>query len=86
MERRLVPVNALIALCAPGDVYPSPFAECGYQLAGIEVPVVADGGRVVIDAVLFRADRNILIVVRRSRAPTSRTGKLSNIRHSTATP
>lgn len=61
MERRLVPVNALIAMCTPGDVYPSPFADAGYRLAGIEVPVATDGRSVVIDAVLFRADRNIIL-------------------------
>lgn len=61
MERRLVPVNALIALCTPGDVYPSPLADTGYQLNGIEVPVVAGEGTVVIDVVLFRSDRNIVL-------------------------
>ncbi len=61
MEHRLVPVNALIALCTPGDVYPSPLADAGYHLSGIEIPVAAGDGRVVIDAVLFRTDRNVIL-------------------------
>lgn len=61
MERRLIPVNMLIALCAPGDVYPSPFSDAGYHLSGIEIPVAAGDGRVVIDAVIFRTDRNIIL-------------------------
>jgi hypothetical protein len=61
VERRLIPVNALIALCNSGDVYPAPLAAAGYQLSGVEVPVAAGDGKVVIDAVLFRADRNMLL-------------------------
>lgn len=54
-------MNTLIALCTPGDVYPSPLADAGYQLNGIEVPVVSGEGTVVIDVVLFRGDRNIVL-------------------------
>jgi len=61
VERRLVPVNALIALCTPGDVYPSPLADTGYHLGGIEIPVAVGGSKVVIDAVVFRPDRNIVL-------------------------
>jgi hypothetical protein len=61
VEHRLVPVNALIALCLPGDVYPTPLANAGYHLSGIDVPVVAGDGKVVIDAVLFRPDHNIIL-------------------------
>ncbi len=46
----------------PGDVYPSPLADAGYHLSGIETPVVASGGKVVIDAVFFRPDRNLVLV------------------------
>ncbi len=56
-----MPVNTLIALCTPGDRYPSPLADAGYCVSGIEVPVGVPAGRVVIDAVLFRADRNIIL-------------------------
>lgn len=61
MERRLTPINALIALCTSGDVYPAPLADAGYQLSGVEVPIAAGDGKVVIDAVLFRPDRNTIL-------------------------
>ncbi len=51
----------MIALCTYGDVYPSPFATAGYHLAGAEVPVAVSDGTVVIDAVLFRPNRNIIL-------------------------
>lgn len=56
-----MPLNALIALCTPGDEYPSPLGDARYHLAGIEVPVVAGDSKVVIDAVLFRRDGNIVL-------------------------
>src|SRR5688500_15153300 len=56
VERRLVPLNALVAMCTPGDVYPAPLADARYHLAGVEIPVVAGDSKVVIDAVLFRPD------------------------------
>lgn len=59
----MLPVNAIIALCTPGDVYPAPFAEAGYVLAGLETPAAAGDGKVVIDAVLFRTGRNLILAV-----------------------
>jgi hypothetical protein len=58
MWNGLVPVNALIALSTMGDIYPSTLADAGYHVAGIEVPVATDTGKVVIDVALFRSDRN----------------------------
>ncbi len=63
MESRLVPVNAVIGLCTPGDVYPAVLAGAGYGVAGIEVPAVAGDGQIVIDAVLFRAVQNRVVAV-----------------------
>lgn len=56
-----MPLNALVAMCTVGDVYPAPFATAGYHLAGVEVPVPSGDGKVVVDAVLFRVDRNFIL-------------------------
>ena len=56
-----MPLNALIALCVPGDVHPAPLAHCRYQVSGIEVPVVAGDGKVVVDAVFIRPSRNVIL-------------------------
>ena len=61
MEPRLRPVNALVALCTHGDVYPSALAEAGYALAGLEVPVASVSGSVCIDVVLFNSNNNVII-------------------------
>jgi len=61
VERQLLPVNALIALCSTGDVYPAPLADAGYHLSGVEVPVVVGNGKVVVDAVFFRPDHNLIL-------------------------
>lgn len=63
MERRLVPVNAAIALCVEGDSYPAPLAAIGFQLAGIEVPVTGAGGTVVVDVVAFKPSTNTLLAI-----------------------
>jgi len=63
VEQRLIPVNAVIALCTPGDLYPAPLAQAGYRLAGVEVPVLSGDGRVVIDCVAFRGDVNRALIV-----------------------
>lgn len=61
MEHRLLPLNAFIALCQYGDLWPATLADVGYRLVGLEVPVpVRDGtGSVVIDALAFREEVNV---------------------------
>jgi hypothetical protein len=54
VDDRLIPLNAFIGLCVPDHLWPSPLAEAGYVLAGIEVPVGVNDRRVVFDAVAFR--------------------------------
>ena len=54
-------MNALVALCTHGDVYPSALAEAGYALAGLEVPVASVSGSVCIDLVLFNSKNNNII-------------------------
>lgn len=56
-----MPLNTLVAMCTPGDVYPAPLADARYHLAGKEYRSAAGDGKVVIDAVLFRPDRNIVL-------------------------
>lgn len=56
-----MPVNALIALCTPGDLYPSTIADAGYDLAAVEVPVAASSGKLVIDVVAFRSAKNLFL-------------------------
>ena len=62
MESRIVPLNALIALCSDrGMLYPTTFLDSGYQLSGIEVPASGNGESVVIDAVMFQPERNMVL-------------------------
>lgn len=63
VERRLIAVNAIIALCNSGHLYPDVLKRSGYYVAGIEVPVVTDDGTVVIDIVMFQPERNIILAV-----------------------
>lgn len=56
-----MPLYALVAMCTVGDVYPAPFATTGYHLAGVEVPVPSGDRKVIVDAVLFCADRNFIL-------------------------
>ncbi|MDJ0769821.1 MAG: hypothetical protein QNJ12_13550 [Ilumatobacter sp.] len=62
MDRRLVPVNAFIALAARGpSSWPSPFADAGYRLEGLEIPLHTQNGLVVVDAVAFNPALNRFI-------------------------
>lgn len=59
MDPRLIPVNAFIALASPRSTsWPNPLFEIGYRLEGLEIPVAAGGGRIVIDSVAFNAASN----------------------------
>lgn len=58
VDDRLIPLNAFIGLCVPDHLWPSPLAEVGYVLAGIEVPVGVNNRVVVFDAVTFRQTQN----------------------------
>lgn len=56
MERRLIPLNAVIGLYSETTTsWPRPFADAGYRLEAIEFPIEVDGeGRVVADAIGFK--------------------------------
>lgn len=58
VDDRLIPLNAFIGLCVPDHLWPSPLAEVGYVLAGIEVPVGVNDRIVVFDAITFRQTQN----------------------------
>lgn len=55
MERRLLPVNAVLDLALVDGLNPAPLADAGWEIAGLEVPVVTSAGTVVCDVVLFNA-------------------------------
>lgn len=61
VDRRLVPLNAFIGLCTSDHLWPAPLADLGYSIRGLEIPVGAGGGRVVIDAVAFRDDNRAFL-------------------------
>lgn len=52
MHARFRPVNAVLGLCAPGDLNPAPLHDAGFRVAGLEVLVRTPDGNVVIDVLL----------------------------------
>jgi hypothetical protein len=56
MERRLIPVNAILDLAVDDGLNPAPLAAVGWRVAALEVPVIADAGTTVCDVVLFNAE------------------------------
>jgi hypothetical protein len=53
VEKRLLPINAIIGLATSDGLNPAPLAEAGFDIAGLEVPcLTTEGGTVVIDGVL----------------------------------
>lgn len=58
-----MPINALLGLCTPHDVNPSPLAVAGFRWVGLEVPLRSgDGGKVVADVVLVHDATAHLVV------------------------
>ena len=58
----MIPLNVLIALCSsPRMLYPTILFDSGYRLEGIEVPVSWDDDKVVVDVVMFRSERNMVL-------------------------
>jgi len=54
VESRLIPVNAFIALASPpATTWPSALYDVGFRVEGLEIPIGAGGGRIVIDCVAF---------------------------------
>jgi hypothetical protein len=63
MERRLMPVNAVLDLALADGLNPAPLAAAGWRVVCLETPVVTQPGTVVCDVVLFNADIGHLLVV-----------------------
>jgi hypothetical protein len=61
VEARLLPLNALLGLVTAGDINPSPLADAGFRLVGLEIPAIGAAGKVVIDALLFHEATNHLV-------------------------
>ena len=54
MDRRFLPLNALLAFCSRVQTgWPRPLTDAGYQLRGLEFPVSSDGERVLPDVVAW---------------------------------
>lgn len=73
-------------LLAKGDVNPAALAEAGFRLAGLEVPIVGPDGRVVVDVVLFHADRGHLILLEAKSGANVAVGKRDATRRWTRSP
>ena len=64
MESRLIPLNAFIGLVSrPSTSWPNPLFDAGYRLVALELPLDADGERVVADAVAFNPGANRFLLV-----------------------
>jgi hypothetical protein len=63
VERRLLPVNAVLDLALADGLNPAPLADAGWAIAGLEVPVVTSAGTVVCDVVLFNDATGHLLAV-----------------------
>jgi hypothetical protein len=69
VERRLLPVNAVLDLALADGLNPAPLAEAGWKVVGLEVPVRTSAGVVVCDVVLFNdANGHLLAVEAKSGA------------------
>lgn len=52
MDKRLIPVNALVAMSRPTDgSWPTPFLDAGFQLSGLEVQARTEAGETLVDVV-----------------------------------
>ena len=62
MEQRLAPINTVIALCTRGDVNRALLADAGFELVGLEVPVLGAAGKVTVDVVLAHTESGHLVL------------------------
>ncbi|MEV0830930.1 MULTISPECIES: hypothetical protein [Streptosporangiaceae] len=63
MENRLIPINAVIALATTDGINPAVFADHGYRVAGLEIPVRTPVGSVVIDIVIANGSTGHLLAI-----------------------
>lgn len=61
MDERLRPLNGLLGLVIGDGLFPAPFKDAGFAVAGLEVPTRTPLGNVVIDVLLHQAATNELL-------------------------
>lgn len=59
---RFLPINAILALVTPNELWPPILSDAGYRLAGLEIPSRTERGSVTLDVVLVHAHTNQLLV------------------------
>ncbi len=62
MDPRLRPLNALLALVHPDGAWFHDLANQGFRLHSIELKVQSSAGLVVVDAVLYRSDPDLVLL------------------------
>lgn len=63
MEERLVPLNAVLALVSQDGAWFGDLAAQGFRLHALELDVQSSPGVVRADAVLYRLDPNLILLV-----------------------
>ncbi|MGH8905838.1 MAG: hypothetical protein ACRD0K_04835 [Egibacteraceae bacterium] len=59
--QRLTPVNAVLALLTPHDIWPARLADLGFRKEGLEVPVRSSSTTTVLDVLAGQAATNLLL-------------------------
>lgn len=78
IEQRLLPVNVALAMLDPHEYdFPTPFADAGYTLAFLEVPLETEEGDVIADIVGATPDRSKFLIIecKDGHAPKSRQAR-----------
>jgi hypothetical protein len=63
MERRLVPLNAVLALLTPDGAWFAELARQGFRLHGLEVEVQSVPGVIRVDVVAYRTAPDLLLLI-----------------------
>lgn len=62
MDRRLLPLNAVLALVHPDGAWFHDLSDQGFRLHSIELKVQSSAGWVVADAVIYRLDPDVVLL------------------------
>ncbi|MGO9974949.1 MAG: hypothetical protein ACLP01_19520 [Solirubrobacteraceae bacterium] len=62
MDRRLLPLNAVLALVNRDGAWFHDLADQGFRLYAIELKVQSAAGVVVVDAVIYRRDPELVLL------------------------
>ena len=63
LEARLRPINSVLGLLTPHDLNPDALRGAGFGLQGLEVPILAGAGRVVVDVLLLHPETGLLVLI-----------------------